>query len=570
MIDAKNILLLIMLSFGLVACSSEENGHQAADLILRNGVVVTMEAEAPQASAVAIRDGVITAVGDDADVDMLIGGKTTIIDAAGRFVVPGFIDTHMHPHPLFDEMSPFGNLDLTPEGGIISRATLMDKLRQKVSVTPPGQLIIGMGYNDNIVDGHPTARELDLVAPNNPVILVHSSGHRSVVNTFALDAAGITDETPDTPGSKIERDEDGHATGIILERVPELYTLYENRPEPGEAETLEAYRKEFRQFLSNGIVAVADASATPETLSLYRTLLNDGLPIRVYAMTLSTHLDWLIENRGEAEWQVPGLTMRTVKVFHGNSLSGRTAWLYEPYANDPNYFGIPPSRPQKALNDLIGRIHAAGLQAAVHANGDREIDMVLDAFEHAQKSDLNLDARHRIEHGSVVNTDILDRMKHGRVALAPHSYVLNHGEKMEDYGAMRWNWMHPNRSALDWGIPIGGNSDYPVSPAKPMQRVQSMVTRKARSNGKIYGLKQRITIEDALKVWTLGSAYLQFEENTSGSIKPGKRGDLVVLSEDPRAVDEDQIGDISVDYTIVGGAIVYKRDVAAGPEADTW
>lgn len=552
------------------ACSVPDDGTEVADLILLNGVVLTMEADMPEASAVAIRDGKILAVGDDAEVRALAGDETIVLDAAGRVATPGFIDVHMHPRPLFDEMSLYGNLDLTPEGGVDSRDALMDKLRRKVAATPSGQPIFGMGYNDNLVGGHPMADELDVIAPENPVILMHSSGHRSVVNTRALEAAGITFDTSDPPGAKIERDADGRATGIILEMVPALMGLYEARPKPGDADLQEAYRKEFRNFLSKGIVAVADAGATPSTLSVYRALLEDGLPVRVYAMTHMNYLDWLIENKDKAEWQIPGLTLRTVKVFHGNSLSGRTAWLYEPYASDANYYGIAPARSGEDLNDLIGRIHDAGLQAAVHANGDREIDMVLDAFERAQAADPRPDARHRIEHGSIVNADILARMKEGRVALAPHSYVLNHGEKMEDYGAARWDWMHPNRSAIDLGIPIGGSSDYPVSPADPMQRIQSMVTRKARSNGKVYGPKQRVTVEEALRVWTIGSAYLQFEEDVAGSIRPGKRADIVVLSEDPRAVDEDSIGNVAIDYTIVGGEIAYQRKAEGGRSAGTW
>lgn len=550
----------------LPAAHAESGAAKPVDLIILNGQVRTMEPGQADATALAIDDGVIIRIGSPEAVRALAGPATKVIDANGRTVLPGFIDTHIHPRPQFDEMAPHGLLDLTPEGGVTSRADLFAKLRRKAAVTPRGRLIAGRGYYDNLIGGHPTAAELDAVIPDHPVILRHSSGHRSVVNSLALNGANITDATPDPAGGKIERDAAGKATGIMLEASPGFAALYDAQPEPSEQEVLDAYRREFRALLSYGLVGVGDANASPEKLAIYRTLLKGGLPVRVYAMTSYRHLDWLVANRFKSEWQVPGLTLDAIKLFHGNSLSGRTAWLYEPYAHDPHYFGIAPKLSQDELNAVVARIHNAGLQAAIHTNGDREIDMVLTAIDAAQRANPRPDPRHRLEHASVVNSQILARMKALQVAVAPHSYVLNHGEKMEDFGAGRWNMMHPNRSALDLGIPVGGNSDSPVSPPKVMERIQSMATRRARGNGKVYGADQRVTVDQALSIWTRGSAYLQFEEKSRGTLAVGKRADIVILSADPAKIDPDHIEDVAVDYTIVSGAVCYARKPDGGAD----
>jgi predicted amidohydrolase YtcJ len=541
------------------AIALAQPAEAAPDLVVLNGSVMTMEPNRPRAGAIAVEDGVITFVGSTRRARRLIGPSTHVIDAAGRTIVPGFIDCHMHPRAQYDEMGPYGRLDLTPEAGVFTREALYAKLRAKIAVTPPGQLIVGVRYQDDLIGGHPTAAELDLIVPNHPVILVHSSGHRRSVNSLALAAAGITDETPDPPGGAIERDTNGRATGIILESVPGFQPLYDALPQPSTSEELEAYRREFRMYLSHGIVGVGDAGASPEKVALYRSLLNEGLPVRVYVMISSGSIDWLLANRTLPEWQVPGLTLNAVKLFHGNSLSGRTALLYEPYAHDHTYFGIPPRRSQEEITALAQRVHGAGLQLAIHANGDREIDMTLDAIAAVLAANPRTDHRHRIEHGSVAPLRILRRMRDLGVALAPHSYILNHGQKLEDFGSARFNHIEPNRTALQLRIPVGGNSDHSVSPPIVMQRIESLVTRRARSNGRVYGPSQRISVEQALHTWTLGSATLQFEEDTHGSIQVGKRGDIVILSADPRRIDPEDLETIRVDYTIIEGQVAYRR-----------
>jgi predicted amidohydrolase YtcJ len=232
--------------------------------------------------------------------------------------------------------------------------------------------------------------------------------------------------------------------------------------------------------------------------------------------------------------------------------------LSKPYENRPDYFGVPPARSQEALNQLVLRVHEAGLQACIHSNGDREIEMVLNAFEHALKQKPRANHRHRIEHCSVVTDALLRRIKQLELVIVPHCYIWEHGDKMVNYGAWRWDWMHPARALLDLGIPMAGHSDDPVSVSDPLLRIQDMVTRTS-AEGKVYGARQRITGEEALRAWTLGSAFASFEEDRKGSITVGKLADFVVISDDLTKAAPDAIRNIPVEMTAIGGKIVFQR-----------
>jgi len=312
----------------------------------------------------------------------------------------------------------------------------------------------------------------------------------------------------------------------------------------------------FERMTARGVTSVGDAGISPAKLALYREARAAGLAVRVYAMLRETHLDELTRIRAREGLGDENLRLGAVKLFHGNSLSGRTCWLSEPYVDKAGGYGIPPARSQKELDALILAIHKAGFQAAVHSNGDREIDMVLTAFEHAQTNFPRANARHRIEHASVALPPLLERAKRLGVVLALHSYIYEHGDKMEPYGAYRWGLMHPNRSALDMGIPVAGTSDYPVSAADPLLRVQDLATRRS-AEGRVYGPQQIITPEEAIAIWTLGSAYATFEEALKGSIEPGKLADFVVLAADPTRVAPQDIRKIRVERTYIGGKRVY-------------
>ena len=315
-----------------------------------------------------------------------------------------------------------------------------------------------------------------------------------------------------------------------------------------------------------GITSITDALAPPELAFAYWVSSPEQSGIRVNLLLDGENLSaakWLLRFNDLVAWigwsplDNPWLRARSVKIFHGLSLSGRTARLHEAYADRPGYFGENPQRSQSELNELVREIQAAGFQAAVHTNGDYEIDMVLDAIEAASVGSSD-DRRHRIEHGSVVNERILSRMKQLGVVYAPHSYVYEKGPMLEPYGEDRWDWMFANASSFELGIPNAANSDFPASGLNPMLRIQSLVTRRSRG-GKVYGPRQRIGVEQALHAYTMGGAYASFEEEEKGSITVGKYADFVVLSEDPRSVPPEHLSRVVVEQTFVSGVRRFSR-----------
>ena len=557
---------LLLSTSVLAACSGATTDGLYADLVVVAANIITVKSANPRAQALAVRGGKFVAVGGEAQVRALIGPDTQVIDAGGRTLTPGFIDAHMHPSPTYPVTSRLGRVDASP-ANVASIGDLAAALQEKARITPEGQWVIGTRYQDTKLGRHPTRHDLDRASTTHPIRISHSSGHVSAVNSYALEMAGITRETPDPAGGGFERDATGEPTGVVWENAIDLVTL--NRaspplPEPTREEELEGLRLTYERFLSKGITSIVDAGGSSTSFRRYQDAVAQGQSVRVTIMFRDRDLADLKDLNLRTGFGDDHLRIGPIKMFHGNSLSGRTCWLYEPYdiinpkTDKKDYYGIPPARSQEQLDELVFEIHEAGFQAAVHSNGDREIDMVLGAIEKALARLPKPDHRHRIEHASVVNLEILERAKKLGVVLALHSYVWEHGDKMEAYGEARWGMMHANRTALDLGIPVAGNSDYGVSAADPLLRIQSMVTRTS-AEGKVYGAEQRLSAEEAISVWTLGSAYSTFDEDVKGSIEVGKLADFLVLSEDPTTVPADRIKDIAVDMTFIDGLLVYER-----------
>jgi predicted amidohydrolase YtcJ len=530
-----------------------------ADLVVRGASIHTVDDAQPRATAFAVTGGRFVVVGNDAAVAPHIGPATRVLNLTSRTVVPGFNDAHLHPRPLFPEDSPFAPVDASP-ARVQSIDDLVAALRRKAALTPPGQWVTGARYQETKLGRHPTRADLDAATTEHPVSLSHSSGHQSVVNSLALRLAGITRDTPDPAGGHLVKDERGEPTGRLQESAQRLVSgvAAGRTPRAPAAETIAGLRARFADYAARGITSIGIAGGSPESGDEIARALGENPSLRVYQMLREDHADEAV--RRMAAPSPAGVRYGGIKLFHGNSLSGQTCWVTEPYAGRPDYFGVPPARTQVQLDDLVLRLHRAGLQVCIHSNGDREIAMVLTAIERAQAAHPRPDARHRIEHCSIVDATLIARIKAAGVVPVPHAYLWEHGDKHEAYGAARWEWMHAARAFLDAGIPVASHSDAPVAEADALLRIQDLVTRRS-AEGKVYGASQRISPTQALRIWTLGGAYATFEESQKGSITVGKFADFVVLGADPLAAPPDTIKDIAVELTVVGGRIVH--DAAA-------
>ena len=546
-------------SFAMVLCGAAR-ADLPADLVVLDTNVLTVVAENPQAQAFAVRDGHFVAVGRSSDMERYIGSATQVLRLQGKTVTPGFNDAHLHPSVAYTEDAPQYVVPCGPDH-VRSIDELVAALKRKADKTPKGQYIRGSGYDDAKLGRHPTCHDLDRASQDHPIVIHHASGgHLTVCNSFALKAAGITRDTPNPPGGVVGKDSNGEPNGYLAESAGGLVSGVGTRPPaPDPEERLRGYAACLQGYAAKGITSAGVAGTNLGVLREFEALRDKGkLPVRLNVMLARGNIAALVERLKADPPHDSIIRIGTIKIFHGNSLSGRTCWLSEPYVDKPGFYGVPPSRSQEELDDLVWKIHSAGLQVACHSNGDREIDMVLTAIEHAQAREPRTDSRHRIEHCSVVRQDLLERIKRDGVVIVPHSYEWEHGDKLSSYGEKRWDWMFPNKRGIDMGIPVAGHSDSPISAADPLLRMQCLVTRKS-AEGKVFGASQRMSAAAALRIWTVGGAYATYEEKSKGTIAKGMLADFVVLSADPTAARDDSIKDIHVERTVMGGKTVYDR-----------
>lgn len=545
------------LSAGCVADGASRpgalEGNLAPDLVLVNGRVLTQDDDLPTAEAFATKGGRFLAVGDTRDVSNLIAqGRTSVIDAAGMTVLPGLIDSHSHPSGVgLSELK-----DVNTNLGSIAR--IQQALRERANRTPPGEWIVGFMYDDTkLQEGRPLSRrDLDDAVPDHPVAVGHRGGHTGVYNSLAFELAGVTVDTPDPPGGAFYR-EQGELTGKVAERARGVFS----RLIPGDStreERLEGVALISQKMAASGLTSVCQTGTSRSDFVAYQDAIQAGeLRFRMYAMARGGSYQDLrsagVRTGLGDEW----LRVGSAKFSADGSASERTMRMSTPYEGRPDDYGIL-TMSQQEIHDAVEEAHLSGWQVAIHANGDVTIDMVLNAYERVQELWPRPDPRHRIEHCSLVNPDLLRRIKAVGAIPAPfYTYAHYHGEKWVEYGEARMEWMFAHRSFLDHGLPVAPASDHPPGPYEPLMALQSMVTRKDYT-GRVWGPSQRITLDEALKVCTRNGAYASFEENEKGSITPGKLADFVILAEDPHDVDPDALKEIEIVRTVVGGRTVYE------------
>jgi predicted amidohydrolase YtcJ len=523
------------------------------ELVLYRANILTVDPLRPRASAVAIADGRFLAVGDDAAVRGLAGPRTAQVDLEGRTVVPGFIDAHAHP-------ASAGRLHLRRvDCDLRSLAAIRDALRQRAGRTPAGQWVLGFKYDDTKTEeGRPlTRQDLDAAAPGHPVFVAHRGGHTGYANSMAFQRAGVSEQTPDPPGGHFDRDPDTRRlTGQVRERaraaieaaIPESFSRADYR---------EGVALISRMMARAGITSVHDAYGTPEDLRAYQDARQAGsLAVRVYCLIGADAIDRMIAAGVRTGLGDEWVRVGAMKMTCDGSISERTARLSQPYVGSPGDYGILVTD-EDQLYARGRKAHEADWQIGVHANGDVAIDITLRLFERLQRERPRRDPRFRIEHCTVVDEGLIRRIKAVGAIPNPFStYVYYHGEKMRYYGPERLDRMFAVRSFLDAGIRVTQASDYPPGPFEPMMALQSSVTR-TDMRGNVWGPKQRVSVEEALRVGTLHGAYASYEEHLKGSIEPGKLADLVVLGRDPTREDPARLIEIPVERTMVGGRWVF-------------
>jgi predicted amidohydrolase YtcJ len=511
------------------------------DLIVVNARVLTSEPGVPRAEAFAVKNGRFTAVGSTSDVRNLATARTPIVDAQQMTVVPGFIDAHCHPSGVEELYGVNTNLRTVRE--------IQSAIRQKAETSAPEIWITGFMFDDTKLDRPLTRKDLDEATTEHPVSVAHRGGHTNFYNSKAFELAGITDKTPDPLNGRVAEN-----ARNVFARVGKRETF---TPEQRRDRARKGMAHMSKLFNAAGLTTVHNAGTNQDHILAYEDCRKNGeLTHRAYMMIRSTpafnglKAANIYTGFGD-EW----IRVGGVKFVADGSASERTMRMSTPYVGTNDYGILTMTQDQ--LYEAIDDAHSHNFQVGVHANGDVTIDMVLKAYERALQKWPDPNRRHRIEHCTLVNPDLIRRIKASGVIPTPFwTYVYYHGEKWVEYGDEKVNWMFAHRSFLDAGIRVPGASDYTPGPFEPLMAIQSMVTRKDYK-GRVWGPKQKVTIDEALTIATINGAYASSEENLKGSIAAGKLADFVVLEKDPHDVDLDQIMNIKVNRTVVGGKTVY-------------
>ncbi len=549
----------------MVSCASP----QTADLVLKNGRIITLDRARPEATVVAVRDDRIAEVGEWPDVQEMIGPSTRVIDLKGKLVVPGLTDAHAH---LLGIGLAKAKLDLV---GTESETRIAAMVRDQAGRTEGGRWIAGRGWdqNDWKEKCFPSHSSLTKAAPGNPVCLTRIDGHAVWVNKRAMEIAGLDASTPDPPGGRIIRDKKGRPTGVLVDNAVGLVTS--RIPQPGRREKKKALLEAIRECNTLGFTSFHDAGSGREAISLYRELLAEGkLTLRLHVMIDGDNDDLVDEwfGRGPSIGEGNGfLTIRSVKLYADGALGSRGAALLEDYCDDPGNRGIAIEK-EESIFDVACRAIDAGFQVCTHAIGDGANRTVLDAYERAfrVKNVSGKDRRFRIEHAQILDhTDIPRFGLLGVIASMQAQHCTSDmpwvqdriGRRRAREGAYVW------RKLLDSNAILCNGSDAPVESMNPYLGVYAAVTRKDHTGAPAGGWfpGQAMTRLEALESFTKAAAYASFDEMNRGCLKKGFLADMTVLSNDIMTVPEKKIPLTEAGLTIVAGRIVWGDTIRGNP-----
>lgn len=541
---------------------SADFGPRYADLVVFNAKVYTVDPQIPKAEAFAVSGQRFVFVGSSAEARSFIGKGTRTFDAKQMTIVPGFIDCHNHAG---------GNLLLYEvivgnpyEVEFVTIASIIEKLRAKALKTPAGFWIDGYFFDDTKVKDNRelNVHDLDQVSKELPVCVHHRGGHTSYYNSKALELAGVDKHTLDRIGGTYEHDGNGELTGRVTDRARDVFNNVGKRetftPEQKEQRDREGLAYISKQFVRYGLTSVHHEGG--DLFALQQVRARGELLHRVSFETSGEILEAMIKNGINSgfgdEWIRFGATSEHTA---DGSFSERTMALSQPYAGiNPPYSGNV-TETQEDLNAWVERVQRAGIQPNVHANGDVAIEMVLTAYERAQQVAPRPDVRPKITHCTLINDDLLRRIKALGAVPAPFTtYAYYNSDKFHFYGEERMKHCMAYRSFLDNGIRAAAGSDFSPGPFAPLMGIQGMVTRKGW-NGETWGANQRISVDEAIQINTINGAYNSHEESIKGSITPGKLADFAVLADDLHTVNKENIKDIEIIQTVTGGSTVYQK-----------
>ncbi|MGO9648208.1 MAG: amidohydrolase [Terriglobales bacterium] len=553
---------IISLSLALLACgwtiAAAAQSRLVADLIITHANVWTVDDTQPRAQAVAVLGDRIIAVGSNAEVENLRGPGTKVIDAGGKLLLPGFNDAHLH------FVSGGLQLDSVQLNDVTRIDEFVRRIAEQVKKTPKGEWIQGGDWDETKWPGSvlPTKELIDPVTPDNPVLLSRYDGHSSLANSAALKLAGVTAQTPDPPGGTIVRDAQGNPTGDLKDAAWEL--VYKVIPPPSHEQVMRAARRALEHAASVGLTSVQTMDPEYAEIAAYAELLQAGeLTTRIYAAPLITQVDDQVKIGIRHAFGGPYLRIGAVKAFADGSLGSRTAYFFEPLSDEPGNRGLlsDEMQPLSRMRDRMMKADAAGLQICTHAIGDQAISMILDLYSEMVKAHGDADRRFRIEHAQHMAAKDFDRFAQLNVIASVQPYhAIDDGRWAEPrIGHERASRTYAFRTFLNHGVHLAFGTDWDVAPLNPMLGLYAAVTRATLDGKNPNGWfpEQKLTVEESVRAYTMGSAYAEFQEKEKGSITRGKLADMVILSGDIFSIDPAYIRDVTVLKTIVGGKVVW-------------
>jgi predicted amidohydrolase YtcJ len=530
-----------------------------ADLAFINGKIVTIDKNNNIFEAVSTRENKILRVGTNELIKETIGTKTRLVDLDGKTIIPGLIDSHMHPGGSWGAYLVRG-VACGPNFNTVEE--MLKAVERKIAETSEGKWVLGYLMDDVKMGRYPTKKELDEISPKNPLYIQRRDGHNGVANSRALEIAGITEDTPDPNHGKIERDENGDATGLLRESAKDL--VYHKMPPYSFDEYYRGLQIVFDECIKLGLTSIHASMVGPTEFRAMQALKREGkFKIRI-AVHLSGRDEGMVEGAIATGIETPfgdnWLKITEAEWVFDTSTSGRTAAYYDPYVGEPENIGIL-LYDQGDISERVWKAHKAGIRVGLDGVGDRGIDLALDAIEAALRKKPRKDHRHRIEHCCYVTPSIQERLLKLKVIDASatgflhdlgDAYQQNRGQE-----AMQYMW--PHRSLIDKGIIAPGHSDASICDPNPWLGIYSMVTRKT-SSGQILYEPEGITPLEAIRAYTIDGAYAAWEEDVKGTIEAGKLADMIVVDQDPFTINPDDLKKIRTLVTIVDGKIAYEQN----------